>query len=467
MNEQMAVSMAQPSSRTRLQALGDWMRDHRRAIQAIQWSVVLFYLILLIWPALLPLPVAYAHFYENLVLFAQFVFWGIWWPFVMLSTMLLGRVWCGVFCPEGSLTEWVSRHGRGGAIPRWMRWGGWPFTAFVLTTIYGQLVSVYEYPKAALLILGGSTVAAMGVGYFYGRGKRVWCRYLCPANGVFSLLARLAPVHFRVDQTRWAQAPRQTPAVDCGPLIHIREMQGNSACHMCGRCSGHRQAVVLSARSPNREIDSLKTRDVSSWEALLLMFGMLGVATGAFQWSASPWFVQMKQTVAMWLIERDIYWPLGNDAPWWLLTHYPQTNDVFTWLDGMLILIYIGATALIIGGSLWLALRIAGWWLGKKELPWRLAYGYTPLAGISVFLGLSALTVSFLKAERLDVSWVSGGRAALLLLALFWSGRLLWRLVEKEAVKNLSWRRRLAAWLTLVTGTVLVLGSWVEMFFLW
>ncbi|HEB86897.1 MAG TPA: 4Fe-4S binding protein [Gammaproteobacteria bacterium] len=463
MNE-IAETLALPR-RPWLQRLGDVMRARRKLIQSIQWTVVVFYLGLLIWPAFLPLPKDYVHFYENLILFAQFLFWGIWWPFVMLSMILLGRVWCGVFCPEGALSEWSSRYGLGHAIPHWMRWGGWPFVAFMLTTVYGQLVSVYEYPKATLLILGGSTLAAMLVGFIYGRGKRVWCRHLCPANGVFSLLSRLAPIHFHVDRDAWKQAPRRTPAVDCAPLINIRAMTGNSTCHMCGRCSGHRDAVSLEIRSPNTEILSIDKEEANHWDILLLLFGMLGVATGAFQWSASPWFVQMKESIAGWLIERNSFWMLNDNAPWWLLTHYPQTNDVFTWLDGASILLYIGAMALSIGGlilgGLWLAGRILK---ENSRIPWRLGYALTPLAGLSIFLGLSSLTLGMIKAERIDLIGIPELRASLLILAYVWSAFLLWRLLIQH--ETARWRQR-AAWTIIMSSASLVGLSWVMMFYIW
>ncbi len=463
MNE-IAETLALPR-RPWLQRLGDVMQARRKLIQRIQWIVVVFYLGLLIWPAFLPLPKDYVHFYENLILFAQFLFWGIWWPFVMLSMILLGRVWCGVFCPEGALSEWSSRYGLGHAIPHWMRWGGWPFVAFMLTTVYGQLVSVYEYPKATLLILGGSTLAAMLVGFIYGRGKRVWCRHLCPANGVFSLLSRLAPIHFHVDRDAWKQAPRRTPAVDCAPLINIRAMTGNSTCHMCGRCSGHRNAVSLEIRSPNTEILSINKEEANHWDILLLLFGMLGVATGAFQWSASPWFVQMKESIAGWLIERNSFWMLNDNAPWWLLTHYPQTNDVFTWLDGASILLYIGAMAFSIGGlilgGLWLAGRLLK---EESRIPWRLGYALTPLAGLSIFLGLSSLTLGILKAERLDLIGIPELRASLLILAYVWSAFLLWRLLIQH--KTARWRQ-LVAWTIIMSSASLVGLSWVMMFYVW
>ncbi|MDO8933123.1 MAG: 4Fe-4S binding protein, partial [Rhodocyclaceae bacterium] len=243
--------------RTRLARLGDWMARHRRAILAVQWLIVVFYALLVVVPAFLPHPNPEARLfsadfgaasfvdpnfcatdgslpaaqekppyaatgYDRAVLLAQYLFWGVWWPFVILSMMFVGRVWCGVLCPEGALTEFASRHGRGGAIPKWLRWSGWPVVAFILTTIYGQLISVYEYPQAALLILGGSTVAAVAVGWLYGRGKRVWCRYLCPVSGVFALLSRLAPLHFRVDRAAWTRFPERTGAVDCPPLLDVK-----------------------------------------------------------------------------------------------------------------------------------------------------------------------------------------------------------------------------------------------------
>ena len=31
------------------------------------------------------------------------------------------------------------------------------------------------------------------------------------------------------------------------------------------------------------------------WESLLIIFGLMGIAMGAFHWSVSPWYVALKQ----------------------------------------------------------------------------------------------------------------------------------------------------------------------------
>ena len=480
----------------RLARLGDGMVVHRRAILGVQWVTVVFYLALVSMPAFLPQSQSEARLFSNvvgsvntidwhdrMVLLAQYIFWGVWWPFVILSIMLMGRVWCGVFCPEGTLTELASRVGRSGSIPKRLRWSGWPLVAFILTTVYGQLISVYDYPQATFLILGGSTVAAVIVGWLYGRSTRVWCRYLCPVSGVFALLARIAPIHFRVDRATWDAYRGVAPlsaAIACAPLLDVKHMTGAAQCHACGRCSGHRDAVTLAIRSPNAEI--LAGQPPAQAEVLLLIFGVFGVALGAFQWTINPWFVQGKQATAAWLVNHDILWPLADSPVWWLLTRYPEANDVFTWLVGMAILTYIGAVALLLGGGIFLAVRGAAKLAG---IDWRrLALGLIPLGGIGLLLGLSMMTVSRLRAEGAVLPWLNILRGSVLGFGMLWSAWLGWRLLHTESINTarlmmplrsgLSLKttrakplRIAAAFMLWLTSLSAVGTAWGLMFYIW
>ena len=448
----------------RLGALGDGMRRHAVLIRRLQWAVVLIYALLLVVPAWLPLPDNQARILDNLTLLAQFIFWGIWWPFVLLSVVLFGRVWCGLFCPEGALSEWASQHGLGRGAPRWMRWAGWPSVGFLLTTLYGQLISVYDYAQAALLILGGSTLAAMLVGFLYGRGKRVWCRYLCPVSGVFALLAKLAPVHFQVDEQRWrSNPPPHRPPPNCAPLLDIRRMRSASACHACGRCSGQRDAVRLIARSGSAEIVELGGEDGGPWETRLLLYGVIGLAVGAFQWTISPWFIELKQTMAEWLVRHDQLWSLQASAPWWLLTHYPQVNDVFSWLDGLAICLYLGGTAVLLGGAIQLLVR-GGCHMARQPVAFarHLTLCLVPIGAAGLFLGLSSTTVKLLRYEGLAMAWVPAARGLLLAGAIAWSLWLGWRVCQR-----LTPQQRAFPLLALLLSNALVGYCWWLQFWGW
>ena len=450
-------------------ALGDWLSRQGRWIRVTQWVVVLCYAVLILVPAVLPLPDETAHVFTHLTVFAQFVFWGIWWPFVLLSMVLVGRVWCGVLCPEGSLSEWASSKGLNRAIPHWMRWAGWPFVAFVGTTVYGQMVSVYQYPKAVLLVLGGSTLAAIVVGYVYGREKRVWCKYLCPVNGVFGLLSKLAPLHYKVDAAAWRSSYGRTiriKPINCAPLVAIRKMEGASDCHMCGRCSGHRDAIALTVRSPNQEVVVQGEHLATGWQTLLILVGLLGIALGAFQWTVNPHLGEAKQWLAEWLIERDIMWPFAENAPWWLLTHYPEQRDVFSWLDGGLLLTYLLGMGTVMGVGLALPLawttRLLGPW--KTQRFYHLSQALIPIAGIGVFLGLSALTINLLKAEGISVSWVSDMRILLLTVANLWSLTLFAGVCERYAG---TLALRVTAVISVLPALLLIDYAWALTFWIW
>ena len=351
--------------------------------------------------------------------------------------------------------------------------------AFALTTIYGQLVSVYQYPWAALAVLGGSTAAAMVVGFLYGRNKRVWCKYLCPVNGVFNLLAKLAPWHYKVDEKAWRHPTRRTASINCAPLVPLRHMKGAGECHMCGRCADYRGAITLVPRSPESEIVTVGAGD--GWQTVLIVFGLMGLAVGAFLWSASPWFVTLKQAAALWLINHNVFWPLAQNAPWFVLTHYPTVNDTFTWLDGADILVFIFGATVVVGGPLYLTLWLANHVVPqprkaqvvpsgsaaratKSEGVHKLALGLIPAAGAGVFLGLSATTLTLLKNEGVPLYWASSARLILLSLAVLWSLRLVWRILGQRGV---SLSRHWMGTGIVTLGLVPFCTAWVLFFAVW
>jgi len=411
--------------------IGRAMQKNQRTIQIVQWAVVAAYLFLLLAPLLLPIPEENAHIASNLRLLAQFLLWGIGWPLIMLSMMLFGRVWCGIFCPDGTLTELVSRHGQKRSIPRWIRWSGWPFTMLALTTIYGQLVGVYEFHPATILLLGLPTAGAILTGFLYGNGKRIWCMYLCPANGVFSLLAKISPLHFRVNSDKWKQNQSTLPRIDCPTLIDLRLMKSTSTCHACGRCSGYLDAVELSVRAPDCEILKGSNKTVSTAEAITLIFGILGIGSTAILWSRNNWFDALKSFLTVHgFAALEQY-----NAPWWLLANYPDSHAGFSLLDGICILTYLLAggafLGLVILALVWFATRITA----DPALSWqRLSLALIPIAGIGIFLGLSEFTVVHLNAAGISLPLVPQLQASLLATGGLFSGWLGIKLIVRQFI---------------------------------
>lgn len=453
----------------RWQRLGDWLSRNRAGIAAMQWAVIVVYALLLVVPAVLPLPGNSATIWNDVTRLAQFVFWGLWWPGVILLTMLVGRVWCGFFCPEGALSEWASRHGWGGALPAAIKWPGWPVLGFALTTVYGQMTSVYQYPRPALLILGGSTLAAMAVGLLYGKGKRVWCRYLCPVSGVFQLLAKLSLFEFSVDPGQWEDHRRSGKppgTVDCAPLVAIRTMKGAAACHMCGRCSGFRNAVRLRRRVPSREIIHVAGATATGFETVLILFGLLGLSLGAFQWSASPWFLALRQDLVLRLVDAGWTWPLETSLPWWLITDYPERNDVLSLVDGVAMLGYMGAQALFTGLAMTAFLAAATRATGTfdRRRFHHLAQAFIPLAAAGLVTGLSSLTVTQLRMDGIVLPGVLPIRLAILAAGLAFSLRLAGGILERYTKDR---RRRATGLVFMLLATLPPVGGWYMLFVAW
>ncbi|ARJ65902.1 polyferredoxin [Magnetospirillum sp. ME-1] len=348
-----------------MKAVGDFLHRRQDVVRMVQWGMALVYFVLLLGPVVIPA--------GGLGRVAEAVFWGVWWPAVILSVMVFGQFWCGVLCPDGTVTECASRHGKGAKPAEWLRWGWWPLLAFAAVTLFSDSVDAHRSAWGTLAAVGGMSLLALATGLWFGKGRRVWCRYLCPAGSVFSLLARASALHFKVDRARWDAAPRPSPKpVDCPLLLDVRRLTSNEKCNMCGRCSGHRGAVELAWRPLGSEIAGLKDDEVRPWDAAGICFVLIGLCFAGFHW----------------------------------------TGDI----------VAILAVALGLGGAVAASLLLAA---GRQG--WmRLAYALIPLAGFGLFLGAVEHSLALVECPDL-LPWL---RTVFVTLGLAWSGRLGWGLAQ-------------------------------------
>lgn len=383
------------------------LKHHPKTISFIQWLFVVLYLCLLLVPVL-SLPFVDEGDYARITGFSRLMFWGTGWPLIILSMTFTGRIWCGLFCPDGTLTEFISRHGQKRSIPRWIRWKGWPCTVLAGTVLYGQLIGVYDNFPATLVLLGIPTSLALVTGFLYGNGKRIWCMYLCPGNGLFGLLARLSPIYYKVDRKKWEQYSGPPQRLNCPTLINVRQMQGMSDCHACGRCIGYRHAVETGFRSPSSEIVNTSENRISGSELFLLLWGVMGICTMALAWRGNGFYRHFIQ----FLSQPNVF--AASDLPWWL-----STNPSSPFL-----LIFIVTSGSVLTGVTYALLRLAAFFSGNSGLWKQLALGLIPVIGFGIFVGLSKTGLSLWQAEGFHSGWVPALQFIVLAAASLFSVRL-------------------------------------------
>jgi hypothetical protein len=191
---------------------------------------------------------------------------------------------------------------------------------------------------------------------------------------------------------------------------------------------------------------------------VLIVFGMIGLALGAFEWSATSAFVSLRTAAIGFVVDHGPAWLLADNAPWWLLTNYPEAHDVFTWLDGALIAGWIIGTAVLVGSFVCACLAVAARALAGpvRQNAYALAYTLVPLAGAGLFVGLSALPAGLAHGEGLRLPWLPMARAALLALSACWTLYLACQWLDARAI--VARRARVLA--PMAVAAIAVLAAW-------
>ena len=436
---------------------------HRRKLPYLHAVMFLGFLAAIIVPLFLPLPPEHATPLDNFTVAVNFAFWGIWFPLVFLSVIFTGRSWCGVLCPMGAASEWANRVGLQRPIPRWVRWEGTPIVSFLVITILGQTVGVRDHPLGIAEVFGGTLLAALAIGFVYGRKKRAWCRHACPIGLLLGVFSRLGAVQF-APKSKHPGGDAYVERGICPTMIAIPRKEESRHCIECFRCvkPSSPGGLFLRLRTPGEEVSRIRDHNPNMAEIWFLFIGT-GAALGGFLWLVLPSYQNLRMAIGSWAIDHNWFW-IGDPGPWWLMSVHPEAREVFTWLDfGMIVGYMLFWAALLAAGlatATALSSLIAGRFGSLDRFRTRfveLGYQFAPVAMVSLLIGLGGKLFDTAVAAGVSSAVVGGFKAALLAGALAWGLHLAARILSRQGV---SPGGRILALVPGLAGSLFVALSW-------
>lgn len=175
---------------------------------------------------------------------------------VILSSLLVGRVFCGYVCPPGALQELaylapIKKINVSSSITIKVRLG--VFVAMVVLAVMFSfnLTKVLGLPDLFQMVLGPGLVIFLVIIIASTVVYRPFCRFVCPFGALSSLLSWKSVYGVR----------RNSNCVDCGrcekvcPPQVLKERVG-SECYLCGRCMAtcHKDALSYTNRTDRKEV---------------------------------------------------------------------------------------------------------------------------------------------------------------------------------------------------------------------
>ncbi len=171
--------------------------------------------------------------------------WDTWWPLIILSAIIFGRVWCMV-CPVEMVTSFSARIGLRLKRPDWLL-SGWviPFFYAIIVIIGVTILEIDFKPRYTawylLIIVGISLVSGLIF------EKNTFCRYICPVGYLLGIFSKMAGWGWRVKRKPVCKTCTDKSCISskylyqqnyksCGVDLVPAEVDDNSHCILCSGC---------------------------------------------------------------------------------------------------------------------------------------------------------------------------------------------------------------------------------------
>ena len=212
------------------------------------------------------------------------IIWYYWWPFLLLSFLVLGRFYCSI-CPIHGVTKLSRKFGSlNRPVPRLLnRINVMPAALFTLGLFWAEyLFLIKEIPIRTPILLAtivGSAVLANTIFQ-----QDVWCRYLCPMGFFSGMCSCIASVELRANNNVCSSQCKSTPCYrgdgnqgGCPMKLFPVALTSNQFCKMCGTCVHHcpYNAIHLDMRWPGAELWENKDPNPVTAMAIPALVGIL------------------------------------------------------------------------------------------------------------------------------------------------------------------------------------------------
>jgi len=162
--------------------------------------------------------------------------WILWWPAVVFTFFLVGRIWCTI-CPFGYMGDVAQKVATlGKKAPQILKNMWWRLALFLGLTWMTTLFALDRTPRGTAYLALGLTLGAVALAVIYE--KRVFCRYVCPVGGIFGLYSMTAPVHLSVKDKHICQTECKGKdcRVACAWFQFPASMDRTAECNLCLDC---------------------------------------------------------------------------------------------------------------------------------------------------------------------------------------------------------------------------------------
>jgi len=176
---------------------------------------------------------------------AALIVWSLWWPLVIVSAVLFGRVWCQV-CPMELLNSLAGKIGLKRKPPAFLS-SGWGMTIFYSLAMLGFIRTfwAHRFPERMALFFIFLLGAAMVTGLIYE--KHAFCSFLCPVGRLLGLYACCSPLEWRVRDRKVcancfdknciaSKFSNRLTVRSCASNLYVPNLTDNRECLLCTEC---------------------------------------------------------------------------------------------------------------------------------------------------------------------------------------------------------------------------------------